>query len=315
VRTAAAVAARCGVTRPAAALILGSGLGGFARHIEGATRIPFGEIPGLPRTAVQGHAGELVHGIVHGQEVIALSGRLHLYEGHSASVVALPVRILHALGAGVLFVSNAAGAIRPGVAPGTLMVIRDHINLSFRNPLIGPPVVGDTRFPDMSSPYDSALGASFGAAARAAGADVIEGVYAGVLGPSFETPAEVRMLSAMGADAVGMSTIPEVLVARALGMRVLGVSCLTNAAAGTTPQRLTHAEVLATTNRVGPVFERAVWGWVGDRQFSPRSSSHRPPPGTQSRWVAEGAADVGDGGADGGGEGVAEGEVGGDRGR
>jgi purine-nucleoside phosphorylase len=144
------------------------------------------------------------------------------------------------------------------------MILRDHINLSWHNPLIGPVAPGDTRFPDMSAPYDRALGVAFRDAAVAAGAPVAEGVYASVLGPSYETPAEVRMLGAMGADAVGMSTVPEVLVARALKMRVVAVSCLTNAAAGTTSRRLVYDEVLATASRVGPAFERAVSDWVGE---------------------------------------------------
>jgi purine-nucleoside phosphorylase len=260
-RIAAAVAARCRCARPTTALILGSGLGGFARHIQRATRIPFSEIPELPSASVEGHAGEFIHGIVGGREVIALAGRLHLYEGHPPEVITLPVRVLHALGARVLFISNAAGAIRRDLEPGTLMILRDHINLSWRNPLIGPVISGDSRFPDMSEPYDRALSATFRDAAGRAGARVTEGVYAAVLGPSYETPAEVRMLAAMGADAVGMSTVPEVLVARALGMRVIAVSCVTNSAGGTT-SRLTHADVLRVANRVGPDFERALCEWV-----------------------------------------------------
>jgi len=265
-RTAAALAVQCGATRPTVAIILGSGLGGFARHIERATRIPFSDIPGLPRASVQGHAGELIHGVVRGREILVLAGRLHLYEGHDARRVTQPVRLVHALGARILFVSNAAGAIRPDLVPGTLMIVRDHINLSWHNPLIGAVVPGDARFPDMSAPYDGALATAFRVAAIAAGAQVADGVYASVLGPSYETPAEIRMLAAMGADAVGMSTVPEVLVARALGMRVVGVSCLTNAAAGTTAERLVHAEVLTTASRVGPAFERALCGWIGGQQ-------------------------------------------------
>ena len=263
-RAADAIAARCRATQPTVAIILGSGLGGFARHVEGATRMSFNEIPGLPAASVQGHAGEFIHGVVGGHEVLVLAGRLHLYEGHAARAVVLPVRIARAIGARILFVSNAAGAIRPDLEPGTLMILRDHINLSWHNPLIGPVAPGDTRFPDMSAPYDRALGVAFRDAAVAAGAPVAEGVYASVLGPSYETPAEVRMLGAMGADAVGMSTVPEVLVARALKMRVVAVSCLTNAAAGTTSRRLVHDEVLATASRVGPAFERAVSDWVGE---------------------------------------------------
>jgi purine-nucleoside phosphorylase len=258
---AAAVGAICRGACPRVAIILGSGLGGFARHIERATRIPFGEIPGLPAATVAGHAGELVHGTVDGQEVIALVGRLHLYEGFAADIVGLPVRIVHALGVRTLFISNAAGAIRSDLTPGTLMLIRDHLSMSWGNPLAGPVRPGEHRFPDMSSPYSRTLGDRFITIARGAGATVSEGTYAAVLGPSYETRAEIRMLAGMGADAVGMSTVPEVLVARALGMRVTAVSCITNAAAGA-GARLDHSDVLATAERVGPVFERVVREWV-----------------------------------------------------
>jgi purine-nucleoside phosphorylase len=259
---AAVVGALCRGASPQVAIILGSGLGGFTRHIASATRIKFADIPGLPVTTVAGHAGELVHGVIDGYEVVALAGRVHMYEGHRADVVGLPVRIVHALGARTLFVSNAAGAIRPDLSPGTLMLIRDHVNLSWGNPLIGPVRRGEQRFPDMSAPYDRALGDRFIAIARAAGATVDEGVYAAVLGPSYETAAEIRMLARLGADAVGMSTVPEVVVARALGMRVTAVSCITNAATGTTGTRLDHGAVLAMTDRVAPIFERAVREWL-----------------------------------------------------
>jgi purine-nucleoside phosphorylase len=258
---AAAVGAICRGACPRIAIILGSGLGGFTRHIERPTRIPFTDLPGVPPATVVGHAGELVHGMVDGQEVVALSGRLHAYEGYAADLLGLPVRIVHALGARTLFVSNAAGAIRPDLAPGSLMLIRDHINLTWGNPLIGPVRPGEQRFPDMSSPYSRSLGDAFVDIARAAGAAVSEGTYAAVLGPSYETRAEIRMLAGMGADAVGMSTVPEVLVARALGMRVTAVSCITNAAAGV-GGRLDHADVLASAAAVAPVFERAVREWL-----------------------------------------------------
>ncbi len=261
-RAADLVAARCRITRPRTALILGSGLGDFARHIEGATRLSFTEIPGFPAPSVQGHAGDVVHGRVHGREVIAISGRIHLYEGHRAPVVALPVRLVHALGVRTLLISNAAGAIRQGFQAGSLMVVRDHINMSWHNPLIGPSSPGDLRFPDMSAPYDAALGTTFETAAIASGLTVVSGVYAGVLGPSYETPAEVRMLARMGADAVGMSTVPEVLVARALGMRVVAISCLTNAAAGIAAHPLSHADVLRVVARVAPAFEQTVAVWL-----------------------------------------------------
>ena len=259
---AAAIGASCRTARPAVAIVLGSGLGGFAEHIEHATRLRFADVPGVPRASVPGHAGELIHGMLGGREIVALSGRVHLYEGHGAAVVGLPIRVVHALGARTLLLTNAAGAIRADLRPGDLMLIRDHLNLAWRNPLIGPVQPGETRFPDMSAPYDEKLGDAFLTAAHTAGARVSEGVYAAMLGPSYETPAEVRMLAHLGADAVGMSTVPEVLVARALGMRVVAVSCITNAASGVTAARLSHSEVLAATTRATPVFERAVRDWL-----------------------------------------------------
>jgi purine-nucleoside phosphorylase len=248
--------------RPRLAIILGSGLGQLAERIECAANIPYADIPGFPPSTVVGHAGRLVVGAIEGCEVIALSGRFHLYEGHTAAVAGLPVRVAHALGARALFASNAAGGIRATLHPGDLMLIDDHINLMWRNPLIGPIVDGDERFPDMSAPYDPELLAILRDVALASGIPVQEGVYAAMLGPSYETPAEVRMLRWMGADAVGMSTIPEVLTARAIGMRVAGVSCITNHAAGMTDQPLSHDEVLEIADRVQGSFERLVRGFV-----------------------------------------------------
>ncbi len=230
--------------------------------MEDAASVSFAEIPGFPPPSVEGHAGHIVHGRVRQHEVILISGRNHLYEGHPASVVALPVRLAHALGARTLFLSNAAGAIRPALQPGSLMIVRDHINMSWRNPLIGLLSPGEERFPDMSAPYDTGLSTAFAGAATKNGLAVASGVYASVLGPSYETPAEVRMLERMGADAVGMSTVPEVLVARSLGMRVIAVSCLTNAAAGVATGALSHADVLATAGRIAPAFERALVDWI-----------------------------------------------------
>jgi purine-nucleoside phosphorylase len=252
-----------GGCRPRVAIILGSGLGQLADRIERATNIPYGDIPGFPASTVVGHAGRLIAGSIEGCDVIALSGRFHLYEGHSAATAGLPVRVAHALGARVLFVSNAAGGVRATLRPGDLMLIDDHINLMWRNPLIGPVVNGDERFPDMSAPYDRELLSILRDVALDVGIPVTEGVYAGLLGPSYETPAEVRMLRWMGADAVGMSTIPEVLTARALGMRVAGVSCITNHAAGMTSQPLSHHEVLEIADRVKESFEQLVRGFVG----------------------------------------------------
>ena len=262
-QAAAAVRGRLGITsEPVAAIILGSGLGGLAGDIRDAKRVAFRDIPGFPAATVHGHAGEMIAGTLGGRPVLALAGRFHLYEGHSARLAGFSVRVLHALGARVLFVSNAAGGVNRTFAAGDLMSIADHINLMGRNPLEGPLEEGDTRFPDMSAPYDPALRATLRDVALASGIPLREGVYAGLLGPVYETPAEVRMLERIGADAVGMSTVPEVIVARAIGVRVVGVSCITNLAAGLSPAPLSHDEVLDTTTRVASRFQRLVTGFV-----------------------------------------------------
>lgn len=255
---AAAVRQRLDVRAPAAAIVLGSGLGGLAGRLANARSVPFAEVPGFAPATVTGHAGALMAGTLAGREVLLLAGRYHLYEGHDAALAAFPARVLHALGARTLVVSNAAGGIRRTFRAGDLMLIRDHLNLTFRNPLIGPAQPGELRFPDMSAPYDAELLDALRVAALEAGVPVAEGVYAALLGPSYETPAEVRMLERLGADAVGMSTVPEVIVARALGMRVAGISCVTNLACGISPGPLDHAEVLATSARVAARFERLV---------------------------------------------------------
>jgi purine-nucleoside phosphorylase len=244
------------------ALILGSGLGGLADRIENPINIPYRAIPGFPPSNVSGHAGRLVAGTLGTRRVIVAAGRYHLYEGHSLDTVALPTRVLHACGVRTLFVSNAAGGINRTMRPGDLMIIEDHLNLMSRTPLAGPPRPGETRFPDMSAPYDPALIRALRDAALETGIPVASGVYAALLGPSYETPAEVRMLDKLGADAVGMSTVPEVLTARALGMRVAGVSCITNVAAGLSSTPLSHAEVIETTKRVAASFERLVMSFV-----------------------------------------------------
>ena len=261
-RAAASIRARLGAFDPAAAIVLGSGLGGLAQRVHAPVVIPYRDIPGFPPSTVAGHAGELLAGTLGGRHVLALSGRFHMYEGHEAALAGFPARVVRALGAPVLIVSNAAGGIRAGFAPGTLMLIDDHVNFMFRNPLAGPLQPGDDRFPDMSNPYDPDLRALARSVAEAHGFRLEEGVYAGLLGPSYETPAEVRMLSRLGVDAVGMSTIPEVLVARAVGMRVLGVSCITNPAAGLSGVPITHAEVIETTARAAERFERLIAGVV-----------------------------------------------------
>jgi purine-nucleoside phosphorylase len=259
---ASGLRARIGERAPSLALVLGSGLGALADEVEDAVRIPFGEIPGFRVAQVAGHQGALVAGRLEGVAVLALAGRVHMYEGWSAQDAAFPIRVVHALGARTLFVSNAAGAMNPLFQPGDLMAIGDHINLMWTNPLTGPVIDGDVRFPDMSQPYDSVLRAGLHAAALDAGIPLADGVYAGLIGPTYETPAEVRMLQRLGADAVGMSTVPEVIVARTLGMRVAGVSFITNAASGSTGSPLSHAEVLEVTARAGGRFRTLVRRWI-----------------------------------------------------
>ena len=249
---------RLGDATPAAAIILGSGLGGLAARLGTPVRIPFADIPGFPPAAVAGHTGALVAGTLAGKFVVALAGRFHVYEGHDVRLAAFPSRVVHALGASTLIVTNAAGAVNRLWRPGDLMLIRDHINLMFCNPLVGPTVPGDTRFPDMSDPYDAALAALAREVAAEQRLVLREGVYAAQLGPAYETAAEVRMLALLGADATGMSTVPEVIVARAIGMRVLGLSCITNLACGLKNTPITHAEVLKTTAAAAVRFETLV---------------------------------------------------------
>jgi purine-nucleoside phosphorylase len=256
------IRARAGDLAPHAAIILGSGLGAFAERVRGAVRVPYAEIPGFPVPSVHGHAGEVLVGDVAGRRVVCFAGRFHMYEGHGADVAALPARVGHALGAPVLFASNAAGGVRRTFRPGDLMVIADHLNLMFRNPLTGPVVPGDTRFPDMSDPYDPALRRLLHSVAAARGLALQDGVYCGLTGPAYETPAEVRMLERLGADAVGMSTVPEVIAARAMGMRCAGVSVITNPAAGLSLAPLAHEEVVEVGRAVASSFEALVEGFV-----------------------------------------------------
>lgn len=261
-RAAERVRERLDVRAPACAIVLGSGLGGLAAELEQARSLSFADIPGFPLPTVAGHRGALIAGTVEGREVITLAGRFHLYEGHTAAVAGFPVRVLHALGAPVLLVSNAAGGIRRTFRSGDLMIIADHLNLTGRNPLMGAAEAGGARFPDLADAYDPALRTLLAESAREQGILVQEGIYAALLGPSYETPAEIRMLERLGADAVGMSTVPEVLVARAIGMRVAGMSCITNLAAGISPVKLSHAEVLETSQRVEQAFAAVVRGFV-----------------------------------------------------
>jgi purine-nucleoside phosphorylase len=258
IKAAKAIRKRAPTQEPSFGIILGSGLGGLSKSIGNAVRVPFGEIPGFPEVTVAGHEGAVIVGSLGGREVVALSGRFHMYEGHPAALAAFPVRVFHALGARDLFVSNAAGGISPKLAVGDLMMISDHLNLMGTNPLVGEARKEEIRFPDMTDAYNPGLRWLLRTTAESLGIKLKEGVYAGLLGPSYETPSEVKMLRLLGADAVGMSTVPEVIVARALGMRVAGVSVITNAAAGVTGAALSHAEVLETTTRVSAAFESLV---------------------------------------------------------
>lgn len=254
--------AKLGGRVPVAGIILGSGLGGLADEVKTVARVAYSDIPGFPNATVAGHAGALIAGELAGKFVVCLSGRLHVYEGHDIRLTAFPTRVLHALGAETLIVSNAAGGVNRQWGAGELMLIRDHINLMFHNPLTGPLEEGDLRFPDMSEPYDARLSELARDVAAEQGILLREGVYAALHGPSYETPAEVRMLAFLGADAVGMSTVPEVLVARARGMRVLGLSCIANPACGLTLQPITHADVVAASERVAGSFKNLVRGVV-----------------------------------------------------
>ena len=245
---------------PSVALILGSGLGELAERIEGPVRIAYDEIPGFAASTVAGHAGRLVAGRLEGVQVLAFQGRYHAYEGHDPSELATPVRTARGLGAETLIVTCAAGGVNRDFGPGTLMLLSDHLNFMARNPLVGPVREGETRFPDMTEPYDEELRRLARDVAREQGVDVAEGVYAAVLGPSYETPAEIRMLERLGADAVGMSTVPEVIAARAGGVRVLGIALITNAAAGISGAPLNHEEVIAAGVEAAERFQGLVRG-------------------------------------------------------
>ncbi len=243
---------------PEVVLILGSGLGALADDAENVTAVSTSEIPGYPQSTVEGHAGRLVFGKFGGKDVLFVQGRIHLYEGHPADSLAMPVRLAHALGARRLLVTNAAGGMKPGWAPGTLMFITDHINMAFANPLSGPPRDGEPRFPDMSEPYDAQWLDDAEQIALELRIPTRRGVYLWTRGPSYETPAEIRFFQRIGADAVGMSTVPEVLQAVSLGMKVLGISAITNYAAGLSPDPLDHEEVLEVGRMVRDQFAELV---------------------------------------------------------
>ena len=258
----AAVSKRLGGRKPTVAIVLGSGLGPLADQVKEAVRIPYTEIPGFHVPTVPGHKGELVCGTLGGKTVLCQSGRFHAYEGHSADVTALPVRMFGALGITTILLTNAAGGVNPAFGPGTLMLISDHINLTGRNPLVGPQREGETRFPDMTNAYDKELRVLAKRVAEERKVALAEGVYMGLLGPTYETPAEVRMVAKLGGDAVGMSTVLEVIAARARGMRCLGISTVTNAAAGISDQELNHNEVMEVAAKVGKELGRLVEGIV-----------------------------------------------------
>jgi purine-nucleoside phosphorylase len=240
---------------PDVAIVLGSGLGEFASTLRESTSIPYGDIPNWPASAVVGHAGTLVVGTIGGRRVAALSGRAHYYEGHSLQTAAFAIRVAARLGVRTLLLTNAAGGVNVAFKPGTLMVIDDHINLMGSSPLFGP---NDERmgprFPDMTEAYSKRLRLVADEAAASRGIAVAHGVYVAMHGPSYETPAEIRFLRMIGADAVGMSTVPETIAARHMGLEVLGISCITNPAAGVLPQPLVHEEVMEVARRVRAEF-------------------------------------------------------------
>ena len=241
--------------QPLIAVVLGSGLGSFADEMTGAVRIPYSDIPHFSRSTAVGHAGQLVLGEIGECPVVVMQGRVHLYEGYPAQQVAFPIRVFARLGVRAAILTNAAGGINLDYGQGRLVVIRDHINLQGQNPLVGAEDARlGPRFIDMTEAYSRSYRQMALAAARKLGIEVSEGVYAALLGPSYETPAEIRYLRAIGADLVGMSTVPEVIVARQVGIKVLAISCVTNMAAGVLDQALNHEEVLATGKRVAGQF-------------------------------------------------------------
>ena len=261
---AAYIKEKLGGRAPEIAITLGSGLGDLADHLVDAVQIPYGEIPHFPVSTVAGHKGQFVVGKLEGREVLCMQGRFHYYEGHDLKQVTLPVRVMKLLGISTLIVTNAAGGINTGFRPGNLMLIEDHLNLTGENPLIGEnlEVFGD-RFFDMTVAYDAGYRALAEQLAAELNIPLQKGVYAWLTGPNYETPAEIRYLRAIGADAVGMSTVPEVLVARHSGLRVCGISCITNLAAGMGDGLLSHEEVKETADRVKVDFIRLVTALTG----------------------------------------------------
>jgi purine-nucleoside phosphorylase len=253
---------KLGAPAPTVGVVLGSGLGAFGDSLAGLVKVPYAEVPHMPQSSVVGHAGNLCLGRVGNATVACLQGRVHAYEGHAMERVTFGARLLAELGCRAVLLTNAAGGIKSGFAPGDLMLLVDHLNLMGRNPLVGPNDARGPRFPDMSRAYDEALCEAARAAGRETGVTLQEGVYAGLLGPSYETPAEIRMLRTLGADAVGMSTVPEVIVLRHRGVRVGAVSCITNLGAGISDAPLNHAEVEETANKTREKFTALLGRWV-----------------------------------------------------
>lgn len=248
---AARVLSQASTLRPQLALVLGSGFGSVLERVTVAKEIPYAKLPGFPQTAVPGHAGKLVLGTLGDTPVVVLSGRAHFYEGHAMAEVTFPVRVLAEFGLRDLLLTNAAGGINRRFRPGDFMRLTDHLNFMGANPLRGPCPPGLPRFLDLTQVYDPALGALLDQAAKAARVRWHRGVYLALSGPTYETPAEIRAFAKLGADAVGMSTVPEAIVARHLGLRVAAVSCISNAAAGLSPNPVSHEEVLATAQEAG----------------------------------------------------------------
>jgi purine-nucleoside phosphorylase len=252
------------------AVVLGSGLGAFADALADPVVIDYAELDGFPRPTIEGHSGQLLLGMHAGRGILVMSGRFHYYEGHSLEAVTFPVRVLRQLGVRYLLLSNSAGGINPDFEVGDLMVIRDHLNLIGSNPLWGPDEEAfGPRFPDMTAPYDPAIRKCMDDAAAARGLSLRRGVYAGLSGPSYETPAEIRMLRVLGADAVGMSTVPEVIVARHCGIRVAGISCISNKAAGMGDETLDHGHVADAARGASDDFVGLLQGTIEQMSANP----------------------------------------------
>jgi purine-nucleoside phosphorylase len=254
-----------GVTDVSVGLVLGSGLGTLIQDMKDTVVIPFSKIPHFPISQVEGHQGAFVYGMLEGKPVLALSGRFHFYEGYSLDIVTLPIRIMKEFGVETLILTNACGAVNEAFRPGDLLLIRDHINLVGLDPLIGQNDASyGPRFPDATEIYSNRLRELATQKAKKLGMTLREGVYAWWSGPSYETPSEIKMIRVLGGDAIGMSTVPEALVANHMGMRILGISCLTNMASGILPQKLSHAEVLEVASRVNAAFRNLVKSIVSE---------------------------------------------------